>query len=120
VPVGRLPSRPPPRLCVGLIRCLVARLDDAYVGAQADAQAPPAPRIVHTLRCVARPYRLRGTDAMHPLAVRLSHADVARLVGADRTTVTRLLGSLAAQGLVQRERSHITSVAAAWRASWWT
>ncbi len=100
-----------PHLFAELSRCLVARIGAAYVGAQADAQTPLVHRIVHTLRCLARPYRLPGTDAMHPLAVRLSHAELARLVGADRTTVTRAIGSLAAQGSVQRERGHVTGVA---------
>ena len=102
-----------PRLVMGLTRCLVARLEDAYGGAVADTQGLLAHRVLRTLRRLTRPTHPGAPDALRPLAVRLSHADVARLVGADRATVTRLVGSLVQQGLIRQERGHITAVAAA-------
>lgn len=99
-----------PRLFAGLTRCLVARLDDAYRGVVADAHSALPLRVIHTLGCLTRPARSAPPEALRPLAVRLSHAEVARLVGADRATVTRLIGALAQQGLVRQVRGHIAAV----------
>ncbi len=100
-----------PRLFAELAQCLVARVDDAYLGAATDSEGQLPSRVLHTLRHLARPIpAASAADAMCPLAVRLSHAEVARLVGADRSTVTRLLRSLAERGLVRRERGHVIGV----------
>lgn len=92
-----------------LVRCLITRRNDVYVDAVAAAGEDLSVRLLATLLRLARP---AATGAERPLAVRLSHADVARLIGADRSTVTRLIGALAEQGFVRRERGHVTGIAA--------
>lgn len=100
-----------PHLFADLARCIGARMDEAYEGATVDGERHLSPRLLYALRRLARlaPAGSAG-NTMCPLAVRLSHAEVARLVGTDRPTVTRLLRSLAQQGLVRCERGHVIGV----------
>jgi len=88
------------------------RLDVASAAFVTAQEQVPA-QLLHLLRAVARQGpaapRYPG-DAMHPLALRLSHAELARLIGTDRPTVTRTLRLLEEQGLIRRERGHVTGV----------
>jgi len=103
-----------PRLLAEVGRWLIARIALSAAANSAAGAAVPE-RLLHVLRCLARPPvdgGSPGTAAMVVLAVRVSHADLARLIGADRATVTRALGALAARGLVCTERGHVSAVAA--------
>ena len=88
---------------------LLARRDAAYMDTVATTAAL-SPRILHVLRQLTHPVRTADDPAMRPLAHRLSHAEIARLVGAHRSSVTRALAHLDEQGLVRRDRGHVTSV----------
>ncbi len=103
-----------PRLLAEVARWLIARVAlSAAVASGAGDEVPE--RLLHVLRRLARPpvgAGPAGTAAMLPLAVRVSHADLARLIGADRATVTRALAALAARGLVRIECGHVSGVAA--------
>lgn len=100
-----------PYLFAEVAGCLATRISDAYVDAVTDAQEQLSSRILHTLRRLALPGPgERQAKEIRPLAVRLSHAELARLVGADRVTVTRTLGRLEEQGLIGRKHGHITGV----------
>ena len=98
--------------CAGEIaRALIARTDDTYVNIMADAQSELCDRILHSLRTLARSSRPAGNDeAMLRLTYRLSHAEIARLVGAHRSSVTRALRLLDERGLVRLEHGHVTGV----------
>ncbi len=114
-----------PQLFAEIARCLVARTDAVYAGAAIDAQESLPSRLLYVLRRLARPdpadhgiedRALAGV--LHPLAMRLSHAEAGRLVGADRTSVTRAFRQLVHRGLIRRERGHVTGVALAASGCW--
>jgi len=105
-----------PALLATIARALVDRIDRTFATAIAGAGASMSVRVVHLLRCLVLVDRGGGHGpsahgAVHRLAVRLSHKDVARLVGSDRETVTRVLRALEATGIIRRERGHIIGVA---------
>lgn len=109
-------ARRSPDLFAAITRGLWARTDDAYAAAAVDRQGELPTRILHALRRLARPSRVGGgaaVDPVCPLAIRLSHAEVARLVGADRASVTRAFRRLGEEGLIRRERGHVIGVALA-------
>ncbi len=90
---------------------LIARTDGAYRDAITDVREQLRLRVLHTLRKLTRLTRPEGEDeTVQPLAHRLSHAEIARIVGADRATVTRVLRLLSEEGLIRRERGHVTGV----------
>ncbi|HEV2125747.1 MAG TPA: Crp/Fnr family transcriptional regulator [Chloroflexota bacterium] len=93
---------------------LVARTDALYADAMSLPMAPLATRILNILQRVARPASPQADlTALQPLAHRLTQAEIARLVGAHRSSVTRALAALEEQGLVRRERGRITGVCSA-------
>lgn len=99
------------RLFEELARSLVSQAGEAYVDGAVDARERLPLRVLHTLRRLAREVPVgRDAQSMQPLAVRLSHAEVARLVGSDRASVTRAIRLLGERGLVRRERGHVTGV----------
>jgi len=99
------------RLFEELARSLVARADEAYADSVIDAHEHLPSRILRTLRHLVRELPAgRDAQSTHPLAVRLSHAEVARLVGSDRSSVTRALRLLEERRLIRRERGHVTGV----------
>jgi len=108
-----LAGRCPP-LFAELALCLAARVDDAHAGAAAAAKGYLMSRVLYALRRLTRSNCL-GIEAgsFCPLAVRLSHAELARLVGAERASVSRLLRVLGERGVVRREHGHVTGVVAA-------
>lgn len=111
-------ARRSPALLVPLLRCLLARVDDAYDDAAASATVES--RLLWVLRRASRGDRAALPGEPRPLArlaVPLSHADLAKLVNADRATVTRSLRPLEEQGLIRRERGHVIGVAPAWPGS---
>lgn len=90
---------------------LIARTDDMYLDMSAEVYGELWSRILSTLRRLARPTRTeRHEGAVLPLAYRLSHAEIARLVGTNRSSVTRALRLLDERGLIRLERGHVTGV----------
>lgn len=112
IPLALVSSPAPaaPHLLARLLACALARRDAAYADAAACATVPE--RLLRVLRRLARP-GAPGEAAMAPLALPLSHADLARLANADRATVTRALRDLEGRGLVRRARGHVVAVAPA-------
>lgn len=102
-----------PHLLAPLARDLIAHLDRAYAELAAGAGAGVAARLLAVLRHLISAGADGGADTARPVAIRLSHADLARLTSADRATVTRCLRTLAARGLVRLERGHVVGVAPA-------
>lgn len=103
-----------PSLFAPLADLLLARLADAWADAVGDFRGAVGSQLLRVLRRLARPVPGNGSrDRMLRLAVRLSHAELARLVGAERATVTRELHALAARGTVALERGHVVGVVAA-------
>ncbi|MBW3633949.1 MAG: Crp/Fnr family transcriptional regulator [Chloroflexi bacterium] len=101
-----------PHLQEQAMRGLLERLD-AVNAAFVIAQEQIPVQLLYLLRSVARldqAAQRHPGDTMHPLALRLSHAELARLVGTDRATVTRALRLLEEQRLIQRKRGHVTGV----------
>lgn len=112
--IKTLVARAPDAL-VPLLQTLVNRCDDILADARADAERTVRTRILHVLRYVASS-SAGGRNPNIPsarLGIRLSHADLARLVGVQRTTVTRELRLMAAAGEVVREHGHVVGVALA-------
>lgn len=102
-----------PHLHEQVLRSLLERLNAAYAAVVIAREEVPV-QILHLLRSLARfdtAAPRRPDEALHPLALRLSHAELARLVGTDRPTVTRTLRLLQEQGLIRRERGHVIGVA---------
>lgn len=100
-----------PRLFAEVAVCLASRISDAYADATVAAQEELPSRILRTLRRLALPNSGEGhPQAIRPLAVRLSHAEVARLVQADRASVTRSLRLLEERGVIGRRQGHVTGV----------
>lgn len=90
---------------------LIARTDDMYIDITADVHGQLWSRILSTLRRLARPTpAVHDEGAVLSLAYRLSHVEIARLVGANRSSVTRALRLLDERGLVRLERGHVTGV----------
>lgn len=101
-----------PEVLANLAGGLLARIAGDCTDAAFDAQANLAQRAQRVLALLMRTDRtaIAAQPEMRQLAVHLSHADLARLLGADRASVTRALQSLEARGLVQRERGHLARV----------
>lgn len=100
-----------PRFAEAVAWGLVARTDDTFMDATKDAHGELWLRILCALHKLARPTHPTGDDgAMLRLAYRLSHAEIARLVGAHRSSVTRALRLLAERGCVRLEHGHVTGV----------
>lgn len=100
-----------PQLFAEVADCLAARISHRYADAVTDAQAQLPARILHTLCRLTLVRRAEGdAQAMRPLAVRLSHAELARLVGVNRASVTRTLRLLEEQGAIRRRQGHVTGV----------
>lgn len=94
-----------------LMICLRHRGDGAYGSAAISARAPLAERVLHVLRLVAAsPVGDAPGLEMCRLAVRLSHEQLARMVGSERTTISHALRTLEQQGEVQRAHGHVTHV----------
>lgn len=90
---------------------LIARTDDMYMDMAADVHEQLSGRILYTLRRLARSTRGgSGEGTVVPLAYRLSHREIARLVGTNRSSVTRMLRVLEEQELVRLERGHVSGV----------
>jgi len=109
------------QLLAPLATLLLARLDAAWSDAAGDLQGTVGCRLLRVLRRFARPVRGSGhgsENRMARLAVRLSHAELARLVGAERATVSRELRNLAMRGAVELERGHVVGVATAAPGAW--
>ena len=92
-----------------IVRGLLSRRDAAYMDTTA-TKDPLSSHILHALRQLTRAVRSEDESALCPLAHRLTHAEIGRLVGAHRSSVTRALAVLDGQGLVRRERGHVTAV----------
>ncbi|HET8632429.1 MAG TPA: Crp/Fnr family transcriptional regulator [Thermomicrobiales bacterium] len=107
-----LGCRHPPFLA-GLARGLVERMEWARADLARATQPDTAARLLCLLRALARASgQATGVaEGSCPLGVRLSHADLGRLVGADRATVTRALRALSAARQVWLERGHVVAVA---------
>lgn len=88
---------------------LLSRRDVTYMDTTATKDLLSS-QILHALRQLTHVTRSEDESALHPLAHRLTHAEIARLVGAHRSSVTRALAVLDDQGLVRRERGHVTAV----------
>ncbi len=103
--------RQSPRLCEAVAWGLITRTDDTFINTTTAVQGELWLRILHTLREVARPIHLANDDgAMLRLVYHLSHAEIAQLVGAHRSSVTRALRLLNNRGLVRLEHGHVTGV----------
>lgn len=109
------PGHTAPALLAAVADGLRARLDRAYATRAAAGEDAPT-RLLALLRTLAAP--APAGAALAPLALRPTHAALARLLGADRATVTRALRALAAAGLARAERGHVVAVAPAGAAGW--
>lgn len=90
---------------------LIARTDERYMDITAEVYGELWSRILSTLRRLTRSIRAEGDEAaVLPLAYRLSHAEIAQLVGANRSSVTRTLRLLDERGLIRLEHGHVTGV----------
>lgn len=100
-----------PRFAEAVTQELIIRTDETFMAITTDAHGELSSRILLTLRRLVRSPRAAGDDgAVRPLAYRLSHAEIARLVGAHRSSVTRALRLLNDRGLVRLEHGHVTGV----------
>ena len=100
-----------PRFAEAVTQELIIRTNETFMAITTDAHGELSSRILHTLRRLVRSPRAAGDDgAVRPLAYRLSHAEIARLVGAHRSSVTRVLRLLDDRGLVRLEHGHVTGV----------
>lgn len=100
-----------PVFAYALIDCLLSRAEDVYCNALTTGALPLADRVLKALRVLA-PTRCgggSGTD-MRRLAIRLSHARLARIVHGDRGAVTRVLADLEQRGDVRRFHGRVTHV----------
>lgn len=66
-------------------------------------------RLIHLLIDLAEHHGQSGPDGME-IGLRLSHLDLANIIGSTRETVTVTLGALQAQGLVHVRRRRVTIV----------
>lgn len=100
-----------PNLFMEIASRIVTQTDVTYVDAMSHVQGQLCSRVLHTLRRLTR-WACIEDDAgtVCPLVHPLSHAEIARIVGAERSSVTHALGGLDARGLVRRERGHVTGV----------
>lgn len=90
---------------------LITQTQDVYMDTLTDAHEQLWSRILHMLRRLTQTTFAAGDDAaVHPVTHRLSHAEIARLVGADRSSVTRALRLLDERSLIRRKRGHVTAV----------
>ena len=100
-----------PSFAEAVTRECIRRTDDTYAEITTGVHGELSSRILHTLRKLARPPHAGATDGdVLRLAHRLSHADIARMVGAHRSSVTRTLRLMHERGLVRLERGRITGV----------
>lgn len=111
-------------LLASLTGTLLERIADDCIDAASGAQPKLARRtfaLLDRLAEFASDELSSKPTGMRRLAHPLSHADLARVLCADRASVTRALGRLEARGLIERERGHVASVAALsgdeWRSS---
>ncbi|MDQ3549842.1 MAG: Crp/Fnr family transcriptional regulator [Chloroflexota bacterium] len=98
-----------------LLDALAARIAATYGDAGSVAQTNVSTRILRVLRQLTPPDRVSSpaSDTLMRLAIRISHRDLARIVGSNRETVTRTLRSLETQGLIRREQGHVVAVSIA-------
>ena len=64
-------------------------------------------RLTHLLLELAEDYGSRGSDGQIQLSVRLSHQDLASIIGSTRESVTVILGQMQAEGLLKLGRRKI-------------
>lgn len=88
-----------------LIRTLSSRLRLANMHIQALATLSTHDRIVRQLAVFAQEYGQQVEQGIH-IPVRLTHDDLADLVGATRVHVSRLLGDWKRHGLLSTDRHH--------------
>lgn len=94
-----------------LMTCLLHRVNGAYDGAAISARAPLPERVLRVLRLLTiSPTGDAPQPEMCRLGVRLSHEQLARMVGSERTTISHASRTLERQGDVQRTRGHLTHV----------
>ncbi|MDQ4075812.1 MAG: Crp/Fnr family transcriptional regulator, partial [Chloroflexota bacterium] len=94
-----------------LASALLLRPDALYTDAAGSPTAPLAARVLDILHRVAHPASPQADRAtIQPLAHRLTQAEIARFVGANRSSVARARATLEEEGLVCRERGHVTGV----------
>lgn len=100
-----------PAFAEEVVSSLIVRTHERYMDITAESYGELWSRILSTLRRLARSTRTGGHEgAVLPLAYRLSHAEIARLVGANRSSVTRALRLLDERGLIRLEHGHVTGV----------
>ncbi len=111
VPVFLDVMRRHPTVAEVVARSLIARTDDTFLDMATDVHGELDARILHVLRMLARPPGAADDGGViRRVPYRLSHAEIARIVGATRSSVTRTLHLLDERGLVRLERGHVTGV----------
>jgi CRP/FNR family transcriptional regulator len=99
-----------------LARAVAGRMGVACQDAAADA-GHLTDRLLRLLRRFETPSPAapEETAALRALPTGLSHAELARMLGAERASVTRALADLETRGLVTRRHGHVAAVAAGCR-----
>lgn len=109
-----------PDVYLQIVSALAARRDRTFAGIMVQAEPDFLAKVFHALLALARPASppaihddAVGPDRMRHLTVRLSHKELARLVGCDRASVTRALRILEERNVIQRQRGHIVGIVTA-------
>jgi CRP/FNR family transcriptional regulator len=89
-----------PALALNVAKVLSGRLDEARETMEDLAYAKIGDRIMHLFRRLAAEHGVRSAAGTR-IDLRLTHADIASLVGSTRETVSLELGKLADAGLVR-------------------
>lgn len=94
-----------------LVDALHGRIANSYADIAARAGISLPRRVLYVLRLLAPPSIGYGPpEPMRSLPLRISHDQLSRVIGSDRTAITRALRALEDSGQIQREHGRITHV----------
>lgn len=100
-----------PAFYEAVARGFLVRREATYADTVTETTSELPFRLLDILCQLTRPaYRASEPPGTRPLVYRLSHEEIARLVGAHRSSVTRALTRLDGCGAIVRERGHVVGV----------
>ena len=96
-----------PELALNVAKLVHDRLDDASATIEDLAYARVADRLIHLFERMAAEHGVETSDGTR-IDVRLTHADIASLIGSTRETVTVELTNLIREGLLRNDHGTFT------------
>jgi CRP/FNR family transcriptional regulator len=96
-----------PELALNVAKIVHDRLDDASATIEDLAYAKVADRLIHLFERLAAEHGIETSEGTR-IDVRLTHADIASLIGSTRETVTVELANLARDGRLSSEHGTFT------------